>query len=178
MKKLLIPFIFTIAVLFQSCKGPDGPQGPAGADGLIGQTAEIENVNFTSANGWELRRTFSSVNLGFVESDVILVYVLWGAPNNTPIWRLVPQAIDSSRGIFYNFDFTPSDFTLFIEAPDNVNLGTLSTTFTQNQTFRIVAIPSEFNSRKSGPAVDYNDYEAVKKYYNLDESKVVKVKAN
>jgi hypothetical protein len=177
MKKLLIPFILTIAVLFQSCTGPEGPQGPAGLDGLVGQTAEIGNVNFNTANGWEVRRTFNSVNLGFVESDVILVYILWDSPNNTPIWRLVPQAIDAPKGIFYNFDFTPGDFTLFIDGPSNL-LASLSADFTQNQTFRIVAIPSEFNSRKSGPAVDYNDYEAVKKYYNLDESKVVKVQAN
>ena len=175
MKKLLIPFILITAALFQSCRGPEGREGLPGEDGLIGQTAEIKNVNFNAANDWQVRRDYQSVKLGFVESDVILVYVLWSVANNTPVWRLVPQAIDSPRGVFYNFDFTRSDFTVFLDAPNDNLLASLSATFTQNQTFRIVAVPSEFSSRKGGAPVDYKDYEAMKKYFNLDESKVKKI---
>lgn len=178
MKKLLIPFIFAIGVLFQSCTGPRGPEGPAGINGEIGQTFELQGVNFNSGNDWQVRRSFSSANAKVLDSDVVLAYVLWDvADGNTPIWRLMPQAIDMPRGIVYNFDFTPSDFTVFIDAPTNVNLGSLSSTVTQNQTFRIVVLPSEWTTRKSGPGVDFSDYEAVKKYFNLDDSKIQKISA-
>lgn len=179
MKKLLIPFILFAAVLFQSCSGPRGPQGPAGKDGLIGQTFEVEKVNFNASNDWQLRQNYPA-NVEVLDSDVILVYILWDATTNgQPIWRLLPQAIDMPRGITYNFDFTPSDYTLFIDAPQTVNLGTLSSNVTQNQTFRIVAIPSDFpKGRMSSGAVDFNDYESVKKFYNLDETKIQKITVN
>ncbi|TDE11371.1 hypothetical protein [Dyadobacter psychrotolerans] len=178
MKKLLIPFILITAALFQSCRGPEGPAGPAGLDGPIGQTFEVENVNFNTGNGFQYRTTFNNANVDFLESDVVLVYILWDVDNGAPIWRLLPQPIDMPRGIIYNFDFTPSDFTIFIDAPTSVNLSTLSADFTQNQTFRVVALPSDFNSRKSGEPVDYKDYEAVKKHFNLDESKIQTISAN
>jgi len=180
MKKLLIPFIFAAAVLFQSCTGPRGPEGPAGLEGPIGQTFEIENVNFNSGNDWQLRRTFSSVNVGVADSDVVLVYILWDvADGGAPIWRLMPQAIDMPRGIVYNFDFTPADFTIFIDAPASVNLSSLASTVTQNQTFRIVALPSDWSDAKMSAQeqVDYSDYNAVKARFHLDESKIQKISA-
>jgi hypothetical protein len=176
MKKLLIPFIFAIGVLFQSCTGPRGPEGPAGANGEIGQTFELQGVNFNSGNNWEVRNSFGSGNATVLDSDIVLVYILWDVNGNTPIWRLMPQAIDMPRGIVYNFDFTPADFTVFIDGPDNL-LPSLSSTVTQNQTFRIVVLPSDWTTRKSGPGVDYSDYEAVKKYFNLDDSNIQKLSA-
>ena len=179
MKKLLIPFILVAAVLFQSCKGRQGDPGLDG-DAIIGQTFEVEGVNFTTANEFSYTLSYSAAKLIDVrESDAVLIYILWDAPNGNAIWRLMPQAIDMSRGITYNFDYTRSDFQVFIDAPLNVNLATLSSNVTQNQTFRVVVIPSDFTgARKSGPAVDVNNYEAVKQYYHLDESKIPAVVAN
>ncbi len=183
MKKLLIPFILIIAALFQSCTGPRGPVGPAGLDGNsgpIGQTFEIEKVNFNAGNDWQIRQTFSAANVGLEDQDIILVYILWNTTdNNQPIWRLLPQAIDMPRGITYNFDFTPLDYTVFIDAPSTVNLSTLSPNVTQNQTFRIVALPANWsNGRMSAEKVDYSDYNSVKKHFNLDESKIKKISLN
>lgn len=182
MKKLLIPFIFAVAVLFQSCtgpRGPEGPVGPSGVEGPIGQTFEIEKVNFNAGNDWQIRQTFNSVNVGVAEQDIVLVYILWDvADNGAPVWRLLPQAIDMPRGITYNFDFTPADFTVFIDAPTTVNLSTLSAGVTQNQTFRIVALPADWsNARMTAEKVDYSDYNSVKKHFNLDESKIQKITA-
>ena len=179
MKKLLIPFILVAAVLFQSCKGPQGEPGPNG-EAIIGQTFEVEGVNFTAANEFSYTLTFNAARFVDVrESDAVLIYILWATSNGNPIWRLLPQAIDMPRGITYNFDHTPTDFQVFIDAPVNVNLSTLSNTVTQNQTLRVVVIPSDFTSaRTSGSALDVSNYEAVKKYYNLDESKIPAVVAN
>ncbi|HEV7382178.1 MAG TPA: hypothetical protein VGN64_20425 [Dyadobacter sp.] len=175
MKKLLIPFIFAIGVLFQSCTGPRGPEGPAGVNGPIGQTFELQGVNFNSGNDWLVRGEFSSANVRLEDSDVVLVYVLWEVEGNLPVWRLLPQPIDMPRGVYYNYDFTSLNFILQIDAPSNAIKSALSADVTQGQTFRIVALPSNWSSRKSGPSVDYSDYEAVKKYFNLDDSKIQKL---
>ncbi|REA62667.1 hypothetical protein DSL64_07010 [Dyadobacter luteus] len=177
MKKLLIPFIFAIGVLFQSCTGPRGPEGPAGLDGPIGQTFELEKVNFVAGQNWKVMGEFSSANIRLEDSDVVLVYILWAVDGNLPVWRLVPQPIDMPRGVYYNYDFTPVDYTLQIDAPSNAILNSLSADVTQNQTFRIVVLPSDWSARKSGPGVDYSDYEAVKKYFNLDDSNIQKLSA-
>lgn len=180
MKKLLIPFIFAAAVLFQSCTGPRGPEGPAGYDGLIGQTFEIEKVNFNSTNSWRVIKDFSEAKVGLEDSDVVLIYILWEVTDTgAPVWKLLPQPIDMPRGILYNFDFTKTDYTLYIDAPDNVNRNSLSADYTQNQTFRIVVLPSDWsNGRMSAQEpVDYSDYNAVKAHFHLDESKIQKISA-
>jgi hypothetical protein len=180
MKKLLIPFIFAAAVLFQSCTGPRGPEGPAGLDGPIGQTFEIENVNFNSSNSWRVGMNFSEAKVGLEDSDVVLIYILWEVTDTgAPVWRLLPQPIDMPRGVYYNFDFTRDDYTLQIEAPSTAILNSLSADFTQGQTFRIVALPSDWsNGRMSAQEqVDYSDYNAVKAHFHLDESKIQKISA-
>lgn len=180
MKKLLIPFILAATVLFQSCTGPRGPEGPAGLDGPIGQTFEIDNVNFTAANKWSVRKNFSEAGVGLADSDIVLIYILWEATDtDEAVWRLLPQPIDMPRGVFYNFDFTRADYTVQIDAPTDALLSSLTTDYTQNQVFRIVAIPSDWSSksRMSAEPVDYSDYNAVKKHFNLDESKIIKISA-
>lgn len=176
MMKKLIPLLLVISVLFAGCKGDDGAPGPAGADGLIGTTFEAENINFTAANQYSYTIRFSDVaNLKVVESDAVLVYILWDVNGSTPIWRLLPQAITTT--VRYNFDYSPVDFSVFIDKDDpNFNLGSLNAATLQNQTVRVVVIPSDFNARKSD-AVDVSNYEAVKDYYHIDESKIIKYKA-
>ena len=114
-------------------------------------------------------------NLQVVESDAVLVYILWEVNGSAPIWRLLPQEITTN--VRYNFDYSPTDFSVFIDADDpNYNKGSLNSNTLQNQTIRVVVIPSDFNTRKSG-SVDVYNYEAVKNYYNIDESKIIKIKA-
>lgn len=174
--KKLIPLLLVISVLFAGCKGDDGAPGIPGADGLIGTTFEAENINFTAGNEYTYTIRFADVqNLEVLESDAVLVYILWDVDGSTPIWRLLPQAITTS--VRYNFDYTPVDFRVFIDADDpNYNLGSLNSATLQNQTVRVVVIPSNFNARTSD-AVDVTNYEAVKNYYHIDESKIIKIKA-
>ena len=188
MKKTLIPFIFLLGVLFQSCTGPRGRDGLPGIDGqdgvdgtaLVGQTFEVEKVNFTAANGYSLLVTYTDAKLIDVrESDAVFVYILWEVTDSgSPVWRLLPQPIDMPKGVVYNFDYTPGDFSVFIDAPSDALKASLAAEYTQNQTFRAVVVPSDFTARKGGSAVDFKDYEAVKKYFNLDESKITKLTVN
>ena len=51
------------------------------------------------------------------------------------------------------------------------DLGTVSNNFRINQVFRIVIVPGFFGKSASN-TVDLNDYNAVIKAYNIDDSKV------
>jgi hypothetical protein len=176
MNKKLLPLILILAVLFQACTGPRGRDGEPGLDGvnIVAQTFEVENVDFNTANEFRYLQTYASANLQDVrESDAVLIYILWDVTESgSPIWRLLPQAIDMQRGIVYNSDYTPTDFSVTIDAPAGFNMSSLAAEWTQNQTLRVVVIPSDFTARIAGEPVDYKDYNAVKKYFNLDESKI------
>ena len=180
--KKLIPLLLIISVLFAGCKGDDGAPGPDGADGVnvVGTTIEIPKVNFNTGNSFAITWKFTDVTkVKVLESDAVLVYVLWETiDSQTPVWRLMPQSILDVRGVQYKFDYSPIDFSVFIEAEDaNFNLATLPNRYTQNQTFRIVVIPSDFTARKSAE-VDFSDYEAVKAHFNLEDSKIIKYSPN
>lgn len=180
MTKKLIPLLFVIAILFQGCKGDDGAPGVDGGT-VLGTTFDLTKVNFTAANKYVTSYTFAatSPNVKVLESDLVLIYIYWGTDvlgNKLDTWRLLPQTtFDSGLGtLIYNFDRTVTDFSIFLDG--NVDYSKLTSDWTTNQTFRVVIIPSDFNSRKSG-SIDYSDYEAVKKFYNIDETKIAKYPA-
>ncbi|MCF0063674.1 hypothetical protein MUK70_30600 [Dyadobacter chenwenxiniae] len=181
MKKLIMPLLLAVAVLFQSCEGPEGPQGPVG-DELVGTTFDLEGVNFTAANEFQYGLTFADAKLGVdvLESDAVLVYINWGTEdvNGTELnaYRLLPQTAFLDNGILtYNMDRTARDFSIFLDG--TVDPAKVDPDYTRNQDFRVVIIPSDFALRTAGQ-VDYSDYNAVVKAYNIDESKIKVVKAN
>ena len=110
-------------------------------------------------------------------SDMILVYHLYEVDQTgLDVWRLMPQTyyFDGGGELDYNFDFTRFDVSLFMDA--NFDMTTLSSAWTQNQTFRIVIVPGYF-SGKTSSTVDFNDYNATLKAFNIDPSKIRKIKA-
>jgi|TARA_R110002124_G_scaffold115231_1_gene270974 hypothetical protein len=179
MNKKLIPFILFIAILsFQSCTGPVGPRGADGLDGLnglsgIGTTFDV-TANFTNANQYRTFLPFSDTGLEVLESDAVLVYIKWETVNNVEVWRLMPQTTILDEGVLiYNFDRTIDEVSFFMEG--SFALSKLDNSYTLNQEFRVVVIPSDFQGRM--PGVDYTDYEAVQKMLDIDESKIKTYKA-
>jgi hypothetical protein len=175
MKKLFSIFSLVAAtVLFYSCSGPQGlsgpigPQGPQGVPGLDGglEYAKAFEVvaDFTADNGY-----------GFVEAygfdvfpaDVTLVYMIWDVlEDGTEIWRPLPQTAYLDQGLLtYNFDFTQSDVSIFMDGTIS-NFASLSDAYRLGQTFRVVVIPTEFlaNAR-----MDLS-YEGVTKAFGIKES--------
>lgn len=85
----------------------------------------------------------------------------------TPIWQLIPRTLFLDEGeLDYDYDFSAIDFTIY--AGGTYNLA-LTPQFLQNQTFRIVIIPGYFSK---GSDLDLKDYNAVIKYFNLNDSNV------
>lgn len=167
MKKILLTLAAAL-VLFTSC---EGPQGPPGLDGIniLGQTFE-RTVNFQFNSNSNLQQVSLSIEspLRLFESDIVLVYRL---ENEFPdVWGMLPQNFFLANGdiiqYVYNYSIEGSflfSVNLFIDG--NFNLNTLGSAFTQNQTFRIVVVPSDF-ATTSG--VNVHDYHAVMSALNLN----------
>lgn len=149
--------------------GPQGPQGPEGEPGItiVGEAFEVE-VDFTEQNGYEGIFDFDPAIL---ESDVVLAFIQWETTsNNQPIWRALPQTIFFTEGVLiYNYDFTRSDFRLFLDGP--LDYSALGPDWTQNQVFRIIVVPADF----AGSRIDWTDYEGVTKLLGLEESDFYKI---
>lgn len=166
MRKISSIFGLAIIMAFVACEGPEGPQGAQGPQGAPGVNivAEVfqENVNFTSENDFEAIFEFDPV---IEVGDVLLVYIQWETNGQTPIWRALPQTVFFEEGVLiYNYDFTRSDFRLFLDGPLDYSL--LGPEWTQDQTFRIVIVPGDF----SGSRVDWTNYDAVTKMLGITDS--------
>jgi hypothetical protein len=179
MNKKLIPLLLVLVALFQGCRGPEGPPGPEGGSiDVTGTTFDLINVNFTAANNFEYGLSYADAKVTVLESDAVLVYVHWNdvtsGGTTLKAYRLLPQTAYFTNGglLTYNFDQTKNDFSVFLDG--TVNLTTLADEWTKNQTFRVVIVPSDFAARTNG-TVDFNDYNAVVKHFNIDESKIRKI---
>lgn len=152
-------------MIFQACEGPQGPPGLDGLDGqdgvnIVSEVFEVE-VDFTENNNFQEIFTFDPP---IFDSDVVLSFIQWESDNGTPIWRALPQTVFFEEGVLmYNYDFTSSDFSLFLDGPLDYSL--LGPEWTRDQLFRVVVVPGEFASAR----VDLTDYEAVTKYLGLTD---------
>ena len=141
MKKLFLLLFLSTSISFISCEGPQGPPGI----NILGQVFEV-TVNLNQSNNFSKLVEFP-LNVEVFESDVILVYLLEGTtPGNDgaiDIWSQLPQTYFLNQGtLLYSFDHTFLDVNLFLDG--NFDLNTLGAEFTNNQTFRIAVVPSEF----------------------------------
>lgn len=131
-------FILAFAsFLLTSCTGDTGPQGPSGGL-LVSSAFEIE-IDFSAENDYSFIEAYG---FNVFPSDVTLVYILWDTVNGQDIWRLLPQTVEFDDGtLVYNYDFTQTDVSFFLEG--SIDLNNLSNEWTQNQIFRVVVIPAD-----------------------------------
>ncbi len=146
-------------LIFAGCQGPDGPPGPIGPQGPQGppgtggggtdlgnEVFEIE-IDFSAATGY-----FEAFVLDppIGQNDVVLAFMLWDFVDGTDIWRALPQTNFLDEGILkYDYDFSRSDFALFMEATFNLDL--LGPVWTNGQVFRIVLVPAQGLSEHGMP---------------------------
>ncbi len=146
--------IIAIALLLGACEGPAGPPGMDG-DTFIGSVFEVQG-DFTSPNGYKIYNTYPS-NIVVYDTDVVLVYILWEQANGLDVWRLLPQTVVLPEGIIqYNYDYTSSDFQIFLEF--TVPEDDLLPAETLDQIFRVAVLPADFVARKE---VDVNDFNSI-----------------
>lgn len=175
MKYLTLP-IFILTLLLQGCylegPGPEGPRGPRGFDGLDGVDGEEAFVfeyqfDFEYPDYRQLFLLPSTFQM--LDSDVVLVYFLWEVTDDgTEVWRSIPQSLITSEGLLqYNYDFTKFDVSVFMEAAFPPDI--LGSDFLDNWIARVVVVPGQFSSGRTSAMMDYDE---VKLYYNLPETKL------
>jgi hypothetical protein len=169
MKKITLMLAFIGMIGLQSCTVNEVREDVVDND-TISEVLEV-TTSFSQSNNFSRLVT---INPPIYSSDMILVYHLYDVDNETDIWRLMPQTYFFTGGgeLDYNFDFTRFDVSLFLDA--NFDLNTLSPAWTQNQTFRIVIIPGYFSGKRAN-SVDFNDYDATLKAYNINPTKIRKL---
>lgn len=187
----------------QGPPGPEGPPGQAGAPGAPGPAGtpasstvyDIGDWDFTAAEDFTLGISFPDNGIEVSESDALLVYRLWNVTDaGTPIWRMLPQTVyfppadttlpaSARESLQYDFVHTFEELAIFMDG--TVDLNTLGEGWTTDQVFRLVVVPGEFAQRTDGTKskinladynVDYNDYEAVIKYFRLSDKHVRKIR--
>lgn len=170
MKKITVLVAFIGMMALQSCTVNQEP------DQIINNTfvAPVFEVtrSFTAANNYSSLITYPASINPIYASDMVLAYRLDGVVGGNDVWKLMPQTFYFSDGTLdfrYDYDFTRYDINIFMDGSD---LGTVSPNFRNNQVFRVVIIPADFANRK---AIDFKDYNAVVKAFNINESKILKI---
>ena len=129
---------------------------------------DVKNVNFQLINGqYTIERTFLNP---LFDSDVVLIYRQDGTEAGNPVWQLIPRTLflAGNQELDYDFDFTKNK--VYIYAGGTYDLAT-TPQFINNQTFRVVIVPATFKNSN----IDYNDYNAVIKAFNIDDSNPTKL---
>lgn len=115
---------------------------------------------------------FINQSINMLSSDMALVYRRKAGSNNGDVWEQIPRTLylPNGRELDYDFDFTQNDVQIY--AGGNYDVST-TPEYLNNQTFRIVLIPADpINAKGKNDQVDYSDYNAVIKHFNIDETKI------
>ena len=125
---------------------------------------------FSSSNNYALDQ-----GINIPSTDVVLVYRNINSNSSaSAVWQLLPKTsyLSNNRELDYNFIFDTQRVQVRTEAnfDQSTMTNTEKATYLNNQTFRIVLVPASRANRAVSP-VNYEDYNAVVKYFNLKEPK-------
>ena len=166
MKKILLLFSVAGLLTLTGCNGDDAT--------YVNQTVENEvfqvgPVNFAYNATLDKYASAYDLDPQIESADVVLVYRRTFDPsaNNVAVWELIPRTLHlgPTDEIDYDFNFNQNSILFTVDA--NYNL--LETpAYINDQVFRVVILPGYDNSAK----MNFNDYEAVAKRYNIKESNI------
>lgn len=170
MKSLKTIIILITGILFTSCIGTSGPAGP---EGPAGESAEVysETIIIDSEVDFVIDDEFVSIaSYGWnildeatVDEGIVLGYIRF---NGSTPWHALPISTPFENDIVilrYSFDI--DDFTLILEG-EVANNNEANENLFDGDVLRVVAIPPTLLAKAKG--LDYTNYEAVVKAYNLD----------
>ena len=149
MKKILLLLSLSSLLLLSSCYIENDTIQVASLSQVFETT-----VDFTNSNDYS-QLVNIPLDIEVYESDVILVYWLEdvisdGTGGTFDVWTPLPQTIYTTQGSFqYSFNHTFIDVFLFLQG--DINLDSLSSNLTNNQTFRIAIVGAEF--AKTNPSM-------------------------
>ena len=140
------------------------------ADGDTYSIARDVTGSFSAGNNYTLG---TSVTLQ--GADVVLVYRK-SSEGGATVWTQIPRTLYLNQGEL-DYDFAFNNNAVEIYAGGNIDFTSQNqsfmNTYLNNQTFRIVLVPASFGKNAQ---VDYSDYNAVAKYYNIKEEQIKQIK--
>ncbi|MGO4905868.1 hypothetical protein [Flavobacterium sp. W20_MBD1_R3] len=164
MKKITLFLVFIGMMTLQSCEVTEVYDNTDN-----GPRTEVYEVttSFNSNNNYSSLVTFDPP---IYSSDSVLVYHLYDVVNGQDVWKLMPQTYYFNDGgeLDFNFDYSRFNVKIFLSA--NFNLNTLESSWTQNQTFRIVIVPASFAT-----TINKNNIDAVLSSLKVDKSEIQKI---
>jgi hypothetical protein len=169
MKKITIVLAFIGMIMLQGCTVNEDNTNNIDNDTISEVWEYSNNVNFLFSNNYTSTLFFPHPTFN---SDMILLYRLDGVVNGQDIWKIMPQTFyfnDGTLDFRYDFDFTNTKAVVYLEGFD---LEGISLAFRTNQVIRVVVLPGFFGKNNK---IDFKDYKAVVKAFNIDESKIIKV---
>ncbi|MDX1761875.1 MAG: hypothetical protein R3218_06940 [Christiangramia sp.] len=172
MKKFL-SLIVLASIFLVSCEGDRGPQGPPGEDGLDGLGYTYERTidfDYFADTGYysQIIDIPDAVDTFEPESDAVLVYRLELQPaeggGTVDSWSLLPQNFFTPEGtIQYVYNHTVADIEIIIDG--NYDISNLESGFTEDQTFRVVVLPSA--TFQANNDVDFSNFAEVQERFEL-----------
>ena len=171
MRKFLSIALLSVlsATTFVSCESDDVI---VNENSVYAKAFDIKNVNLQmiSSTNYSITR---QLPFNLIEMDMVLVYrmVSVGGSNGN-VWEQIPTTYHFAGGAEYlDYVFEFNDNSITIDAYSNFNLA--GDPLVTNQTFRVLMVPA--SQAKVAP-VDYADYNAVVKHFNIKESQIQTVK--
>lgn len=169
MKKFLPILLLAFVSLFIfSCDNSDDTPVRVEDQDTVAQGFDvIPNFSKTNNNLYQFTGLLKST---LVQSDVILVYLqVDNTSDGSPVWRLLPYTFFTTSGtpVDYSFDFSKYDVRFSVNSTLDLSV---NPTYYTNKKFRVIIVPA--NTTGKNAKVDYNDYNSVIKYYNINESNI------
>lgn len=148
MKKILLLFSAVGLLSIASCSNDDRDFD------TYSETIDLNNVNMgLDANTGRYAVLFP-LEPAIFSSDVILAY-RWTNDDGFWVWQPVPRTIYLNDGNEVDYDFNFNENSVLIYADATFNLAS-APEFINNQTFRVVIVPSDFAA-----SINTNDYDEV-----------------
>jgi hypothetical protein len=161
------------SILFTNCQdavdgdpGPKGEQGTQGAQGEAGVQPKLYEFGFalTSANNWISTYTFPE-NSPIQSNEFVLVYMM-ELVDTHETWKLMPiQYYNTDGSLSVDFEYTSTKLSVMANASYEM---TSDNTYIGGKTARVVVIAGNVGAAR----FDYNDYENVKKVFNIPDQPI------
>lgn len=162
--KCLIAALVLLTTIVSCKKGDTGPAG----------NANVIQYNFGSQTfTGVLNLTLSNISQGKIDSSMVLIYYNPSTETSTawyPVPGLGSGGLYEMRYLIYQGTPSPSSYIISLRAnkPDGSGTYASALTFTKIRVFIVPASSVLPGGRQAAP-VDYSDYYAVKKYYNIPD---------
>lgn len=187
-KQIIILVLLVFVTSIFSCRGDNGIDGKDGKDGVNGQAGANGNANvivgdWFTPNAYTMQTVYGIRTFSYVLNDskltkevldkgTVLVYGnLRGYV--TDIWPTDQVSLLPISLTYIYLDVTMTDTWSVNLSPSKLKIQAVNdknnySSFTPLNRFRYIIIPAG-TGNKNANQIDYNDYESVKKFYNLKD---------